>query len=83
MTKKPSHAIVFSCSLPALILSAACLLPYINKAFTIDDPVYVLQAQQTHKEPLHPMALDVCWWEGAECGPVGNQMVSREILLAL
>jgi len=56
-----SRRSVFLCSLPALILSAACLLPYLNKAFTIDDPVFLLQAQQMRKQPLHPMALDICW----------------------
>ncbi len=69
-----SRRSVLLCSLPALILSAACLLPYLNKAFTIDDPVYVLQAQQVSKAPLHPMALDICWVEDTECGPVARIM---------
>ena len=64
-------------SLPALLLSAVCLLPFLNKAFTIDDPVYVLQAQQILKKPFRPMALDICWTVDAECGPVGNQMVGN------
>ena len=71
---EPSHRSIFLCSLPALILSATCLLPYLNKAFTIDDPVYVLQAQQVRKQPLHPMALDICWTEDKECGPVAHSM---------
>ncbi len=62
------------CSLPALILSAACLLPYLNKAFTIDDPFFLLMAQQTRKAPLHPMALDICWSEDTDCGPIAHNM---------
>lgn len=73
MSENRRRSILF-CSLPALILSAACLLPYLNKAFTIDDPVYMLQAQQVSKEPLHPMALDICWVSDQECGPVASNM---------
>ena len=65
---------VFLCTLPALILSAACLLPYLNKAFTIDDPWYLLQAQQIRKTPLHPMALYICWLGDKECGPIAHNM---------
>jgi hypothetical protein len=65
---------VFLCSLPALILSAACLLPYLNKAFTIDDPWYLFQAQQIRKAPLHPMAMSICWAEDTECGSIAQNM---------
>lgn len=63
-----SRRSVFLCSLLALILSAACLLPHPNKAFTIDDPWYLLQAQQIRKAPLHAMAMYICWAEDTECG---------------
>jgi hypothetical protein len=42
MNDKPDRLLF--CTLPALILSAACLLPYLSKALTIDDPVFMLQA---------------------------------------
>src|SRR5215471_6038908 len=71
---------IFLCALPALILSAACLLPYLSKAFTIDDPVYVLQAQLVRKEPLHPMALDICWVSDGECGPVAQNMPANVLM---
>ena len=71
---------IFLCSLPALILSAACLLPYLNKAFTIDDPVFLLQAQQIRKAPLHPMALDICWVEDYACGPVAQDMPGNVLM---
>jgi len=61
-------------------LSAACLLPYLGKAFTIDDPVYVLQAQLVRHEPRHPMALDICWVEDKECGPVARTMPANVLM---
>jgi hypothetical protein len=74
----PAPSVIFLCSLPALILSAACLLPYLNKAFTIDDPVFLLQAQQIRKAPLHPMALDICWMN--VCGPVAQNMPGNVLM---
>src|SRR6266496_6385229 len=74
MNKAPTPSVIFLCSLPALILSAACLLPYLNKAFTIDDPWYLLQAQQIRKEPLHPMGLYICWVKDSECGTLAHNM---------
>jgi hypothetical protein len=80
MNKKPSPSVVFLGSLPALILSAACLLPYLNKAFTIDDPVFLLQAQQIRKEPLHRMALYICWSYDKGCGPVADDMLGNVLM---
>jgi hypothetical protein len=71
---------VFLCSLPALILSVACLLPYLNKAFTIDDPVYFLQAQLILRSPRHPLALDICWVEDSKCGPVSRMMPGNVLM---
>src|ERR1035437_8719115 len=73
MSETPRRSVLL-CSLPALILSAACLLPYLNKAFTIDDPWYMLQAQQIRKAPLHPMALYICWVDDKECGTIAHNM---------
>jgi hypothetical protein len=73
MNENPRRS-VFLCALPALILSTACLLPYIGKAFTIDDPVFVLQAQQIRKQPLHPMALNLCWSLDNDCSPLAQDM---------
>ena len=80
MNKKPTPSLIVLCSLPAFILSAACLLPYLHKAFTIDDPVFLLQAQQIRKEPLHPMALNICWVEDYECGPVAQDMPGNVLM---
>jgi 4-amino-4-deoxy-L-arabinose transferase-like glycosyltransferase len=46
---------------PAMLLAAACLLPYLTKAFTIDDPWFLSEARQILKTPAHPMAFQMCW----------------------
>ncbi len=73
---------LFLSSLPALILSAACLLPYINKAFTIDDPFFLSEAQQVRKVPLQPTGLTICWVYDATCSPVAHTMFLMAYLLA-
>jgi hypothetical protein len=51
---------VLACSWPALILATACLLPFLNKPFLIDDPWFLSMAQQIVKHPAHPMDFTVC-----------------------
>lgn len=48
-------------SWPLLLLCAALLLPFLNKAFTVDDTLFLLQAQQLRVDPLHPTAFEVVW----------------------
>ncbi len=59
--KAVSAAAVLACAWPALLLATACLLPYLNKPFLIDDPEFLTMAQQIIKHPLHPMDFDLCW----------------------
>jgi len=63
MNKKPGRYAVFLCLL--------CLVPYLDKAFLINDPVFLLQSQQILKEPRHPMAVNVCWVQDNQCEPSG------------
>ncbi len=51
---------VLACSWPALLLATACLLPFLNKPFLIDDPWFLTMAQQIVKHPAHPMDFRVC-----------------------
>jgi len=60
---------VLRCAAPAILLTAACLLPFLNKAFTIDDPWNLLQAEQILKTPLRPMHFEICWNGTEQCGP--------------
>ena len=46
---------------PALALAAAVLLPFLGKAYTIDDPLFLYQARHVLEDPLHPTAFDVVW----------------------
>jgi hypothetical protein len=61
ITERPSIAVVLASAWPALLLATACLLPFLNKAFLIDDPYFLAMAHQILKHPLHPMDFDVCW----------------------
>src|SRR5215469_1835069 len=60
-TKDVSLRTVLASAWPALLLATACLLPFLNKAFLIDDPHFLAMAQQILKSPLHPMNFDICW----------------------
>ncbi len=43
-------------------LTAALLLPFIGKAFTIDDPLFVRIAQQIVRHPFDPYGFDINWY---------------------
>lgn len=61
VTKVPSIAVVLTTAWPALLLAMACLVPFLNKAFLIDDPYFLAMARQILKSPLHPMNFEICW----------------------
>lgn len=44
-----------------LALAVVFLLPFLNKAYTIDDTLFLLQAQHAIEDPLHPTAFNVVW----------------------
>lgn len=43
-------------------LTAVCLLPFVGKAFNIDDPLFVWAAQHIRTHPLNPYGFDVNWY---------------------
>jgi hypothetical protein len=53
--------------LPGALLAVACLLPYLNKAYTIDDPCFLLSARQILHDPLQPMSFPICWMGDEQC----------------
>jgi hypothetical protein len=59
--KPISVAAVLACAWPALLLATVCLLPFLNKPFNIDDPYFLMVAQQIVKHPSHPMNFGICW----------------------
>ena len=50
----------------ALLLPVACLLPFVNKAFHIDDTVYLWVAQQIHQDPVNFFGFTVNWGDRDE-----------------
>jgi hypothetical protein len=48
-----------SAAWPALLLASVILLPWLNKAHTIDDTTFLLQAEHILKDPLHPTAFEM------------------------
>ena len=44
-----------------MLLAALLLLPFLNTPFTIDDPIYLREAQHALIEPLHPQAFTMVW----------------------
>jgi hypothetical protein len=46
---------------PALTLAAIILLPFLTKAYTIDDPIFLQEARSLLSSPLHPTAFELVW----------------------
>lgn len=51
--------VALACSAPGILLALLVLLPFLEKAFTIDDVTFLLQAQHLLHDPLHPTAFDM------------------------
>ncbi|HJV37138.1 hypothetical protein, partial [Geomonas sp.] len=51
---------------PALLLAAILLFPFLGKAFTIDDPLFLCQARHALVDPLHPTAFMMAWADTSE-----------------
>ena len=61
-TRRSVSAItVLACAWPALLLATACLLPFLNKPFLVDDPHFLMMARQIVSRPMHPMDFAECW----------------------
>src|SRR2546426_9857039 len=44
-----------------VLITAAALAPFLNKAFHVDDPLFLWMAHQIVKHPLDPYGFDVNW----------------------
>lgn len=44
-----------------MLVAALCLLPFLHKAFTIDDPYFLTEAQQALRTPRTPANVPICW----------------------
>ena len=56
-------------ALPGILLALLCLAPFLNKAYTIDDPFFLLEARQILKTPLQPWSFPMCWLGNETCLP--------------
>ena len=47
------------CAIPAILVALAALLPALDKAFTVDDLTFLLQARHLLADPVHPTAFEM------------------------
>lgn len=55
-----ASAVLRAAALP-LVIALLALTPFLDKAFTIDDPVFLLEARHALTDPLHPTAFSMVW----------------------
>jgi len=77
-------------ALPAILISVFVLAPFYNKAFTIDDPIFLHAAVQSIVNPAMPGAYDVVWDKDVPLrasagsmvtGPIGGYLLVPSVLL--
>jgi hypothetical protein len=49
---------------PGIILASLLLLPFLNRPFTIDDPLYLRAAEHVLRDPLNPASFELIWNTG-------------------
>ena len=49
---------------PAIFVAGLLLLPFLNKPFTIDDPLFLREAKHALVDPLHPADFEQVWNAG-------------------
>jgi hypothetical protein len=59
--RKDMNKSLIRSAMPAILLSLLLIAPYLNKAFTIDDPVFLEEARHVLTDPLHPSAFEMVW----------------------
>jgi 4-amino-4-deoxy-L-arabinose transferase-like glycosyltransferase len=58
----PDRSPAYGADLLLGLLTLLCLLPFIGKAFHIDDPLFIWAAQHIAKHPLDPYGFKVVWY---------------------
>ena len=49
---------------PAILVAGVLLLPFLNRPFTIDDPLFIREAKHALVDPLHPADFEQVWNAG-------------------
>ena len=69
--------------IPLMVLTAVLLLPFVGKAFHIDDTLFVCAAQQIRIDPLHPYAMEFNWvdvpdtfWRATQNPPLDSYIIA-------
>jgi len=57
----PSWSSVLRYAAPGILLATILLVPFFGKAYTIDDPFFLREAEHTWHDPLHPTAFEIVW----------------------
>src|SRR5688572_27563331 len=52
-------SLALRCAAPGLLLALLALLPFLGKAYTIDDSTFMLAAEHALRDPLHPTAFEM------------------------
>lgn len=67
-------------AIPAILLALALILPFLNKAFAIDDPMNLLAAQHATRDFWHPLGFNLCWDAPSVCRPA-QQIIPNALLI--
>jgi 4-amino-4-deoxy-L-arabinose transferase and related glycosyltransferases of PMT family len=67
-----SKADILKLALPGVLIAILLLAPFLNKAFTIDDPTFLLEARQILKTPLQPWSFPICYGDNLCVTQAGN-----------
>jgi len=57
----PSWSSVLRYAAPGILLATILLVPFFGKAYTIDDPFFLREAEHAWHDPLHPTAFEIVW----------------------
>jgi hypothetical protein len=56
-------------AIPGMVLAFLLILPFLNKAFAVDDPIYLLESAHAAHDFWHPLRFDLCWLAENVCAP--------------
>lgn len=62
--RRMMRSLALRCAAPALLVITLVLVPFVDGAFTIDDPTLLDEALQARGDPLHPVPLEGVWGHG-------------------
>jgi hypothetical protein len=56
-----SPSLVVRAAVPALLVATVALVPFLGKAFTVDDAFFLFSARHALVDPLHPTSFELTW----------------------